>query len=96
MCYKQSVAGYRFAIALALFAASSLFAQCPSVSRDTEVRTLQGRLIFHDALESWFELKLDQKANPKHFEEARGPTDTAMFDLERAAELGKKDPELVL
>ena len=34
------------------------------------------------------------EANPKHFEEARGPTDMAMFDLERAAELGKKDPDL--
>lgn len=60
MCYKQSVAAYRFAIALAFFAVLSLSAQCPSVGRDTEVRSLRGRLVFHDALESWFELKLDQ------------------------------------
>ena len=34
------------------------------------------------------------QANPKHFEEARGPTDMAMFDLETAARLGKKDLDL--
>jgi hypothetical protein len=27
---------------------------------ETEVRTLQGRLIFHDEIQEWFELKLDQ------------------------------------
>jgi hypothetical protein len=27
---------------------------------ETEVRTLQGRLIFHDGIQEWFELKLDQ------------------------------------
>ncbi len=27
---------------------------------ETEVRTLQGRLIFHDGIQAWFELKLDQ------------------------------------
>lgn len=34
------------------------------------------------------------EANPAHFEEARGPTDMAMFDLNRAAGLGKKSPDL--
>jgi len=34
------------------------------------------------------------EANPGHFEEARSPTDMAMFDLDRAAGLGKKDPDL--
>ncbi len=39
-----------------------MFAQCPSegTSTETEVRTLQGRLIFHDEIHEWFELKLDQ------------------------------------
>lgn len=35
------------------------------------------------------------EANPAHFEEARSPTDMAMFDLDRAAGLGKKDPDLI-
>jgi hypothetical protein len=60
MCYKQSVSGYLFAIVLAVSANPSLFAQCPSVGTETEVRTLQGRLIFHDRIQQWFELKLDQ------------------------------------
>ena len=60
LCYKQSVGGYLFAIALALSASPSLFAQCPSVGTETEARTLQGRLIFFDGIEQWFELKLDQ------------------------------------
>jgi len=60
LCYKQSVSGYLFAIVLALSSTPSLFAQCPSMGTETEVRTLQGRLIFHDGIEEWFELKLDQ------------------------------------
>ena len=60
LCYKQSVGGYSFAIALALFATPPLFAQCPSVGTEAEARALQGRLIFHDGIEEWFELKLDQ------------------------------------
>ena len=60
LCYKQSVSGYLFAIVLALSATPSLFAQCPSVGTETEVRALQGHLIFHDGIEEWFELKLDQ------------------------------------
>jgi hypothetical protein len=59
LCYKQSVS-YLFAIILALSATPSLFAQCPSVDTETKVRTLQGRLIFHDGIQAWFELKLDQ------------------------------------
>jgi hypothetical protein len=34
------------------------------------------------------------EANPAHSEEARGPNDQAVFDLEGAARLGKKHPEL--
>ena len=34
------------------------------------------------------------EANPAHFEETRSPTDMAMFDLDRAAGLGRKDPDL--
>jgi hypothetical protein len=30
------------------------------VGKETDVRTLQGRLIFHDGIQEWFELKLDQ------------------------------------
>ena len=60
LCYKQSVSAYLFAIVLALSAIPSLFAQCPSVGTEAEARTLQGRLIFHDGIEEWFELKLDQ------------------------------------
>jgi hypothetical protein len=50
------------AIVLAFSATPPLFAQCPSegVGTETEVRTLQGRLIFHDEIQEWFELKLDQ------------------------------------
>ena len=39
--------------------------QCPRTSATglrtaSEVRTLEGRLVFHDAIRKWFELKLDQ------------------------------------
>src|SRR5215472_8806596 len=39
--------------------------QCPRASATglgtaSEVRTLEGRLVFHDAIRKWFELKLDQ------------------------------------
>lgn len=30
------------------------------MTTETEVRTLQGRLTFHDGIQAWFELKLDQ------------------------------------
>jgi hypothetical protein len=60
LCYKQSVSCYLFAIVVALSTVPSLFAQCPSVGTETEVRTLQGRLIFHDGIQEWFELKLDK------------------------------------
>lgn len=54
------MSGYLFAVVVALSTVPSLFAQCPSVGSETEVRTLQGRLIFHDGIEEWFELKLDK------------------------------------
>jgi len=54
------LSGYLFVIVLALSATPPLFAQCPSGGIETEVRTLQGRLIFYDGIEGRFELKLDQ------------------------------------
>jgi hypothetical protein len=53
---------YWLAIALASGTALSLFGQCPEEkpSSTPVVRTLEGRLIFHDAIRKWFELKLEQ------------------------------------
>ena len=33
---------------------------CPQHSRTSELRWLEGKLVFHDGLRQWFELKLDQ------------------------------------
>ncbi len=46
-------------------ASSALAQQCPKESKDgpsvpSEVRTLEGKLVFHDGVRKWFELKLDQ------------------------------------
>src|SRR6478735_2622446 len=46
-------------------AAPALAQECPQTNRTgptvaSEVRTLMGRLIFHDGIRKWFELKLDQ------------------------------------
>ena len=60
LCYNQFVRRSFLAFALAICVTPRMFAQCPSVSIKTEVRTLQGRLIFHDGIQEWFELKLDQ------------------------------------
>jgi hypothetical protein len=63
LCYKQSVGGFLLAIALALCMTPPLFAQCPSPEQagsESGVRMLEGRLIFHDDIRQWFELKLDQ------------------------------------
>jgi hypothetical protein len=63
LCYKQLVRCYFFAIVLATSAAPPLFAQCPSSYRaggESGVRQLEGRLIFHEDIRQWFELKLDQ------------------------------------
>jgi hypothetical protein len=57
------VRGYFFAIVLALCASPPLFAQCPSPEpgdSDSGVRILEGRLLFHDGIRPWFELKLDR------------------------------------
>ena len=56
------------ALAFGLFAgrASGAFGQeCPSASAtgpniQSEVRTLEGQLVFHDGIRQWFELKLDR------------------------------------
>jgi hypothetical protein len=54
-----------FALALFTFTPMPLLGQgCPQASETgphspSEVRTLEGRLVFHDAIREWFELKLD-------------------------------------
>jgi hypothetical protein len=55
------VGGYLVAIALAISATPSLFGQCPLDSTETVSRALQGRLIFHDGIEPWFELRLEPR-----------------------------------
>jgi hypothetical protein len=62
LCYKQFVAGGFFAIALVICAAQSVFGQCPpeDAGTESEIRELEGRLIFHNDIRQWFELKLDQ------------------------------------
>jgi hypothetical protein len=57
------VGGSLLVIVLAAFVTEPLFAQCPPpepAGGESETRTLQGRLIFHDGIRTWFELKLDQ------------------------------------
>ena len=57
-----------FVLALTLAACIAVAAvgqQCPQSSPTgpsvaSEVKTLEGRLVFHDAIRKWFELKLDQ------------------------------------
>lgn len=57
---------YALAYAFAIFAALPASGQvCPSPSEKgpsvaSEVRTLEGQLVFHDGIRKWFELKLDQ------------------------------------
>jgi len=63
LCYKQSVGGSLLVITLTICVTSPLFAQCPSsdpAHSESKARTLEGRLVFHDGIRSWFELKLDQ------------------------------------
>ena len=63
MCYKQFVSSSLLAIALAICVTPRLFAQCPSREpggSESGARMLEGRLIFHDGIRRWFELKLDQ------------------------------------
>lgn len=56
------MAGCFFAIALVICAAQPVFGQCPpkDVGTESEIRNLEGRLIFHNGIRQWFELKLDQ------------------------------------
>ena len=59
----------RFTLALALIALAAVAAigqQCPQASAanpdsESESRTLDGKLIFHDGIRKWFELKLDHR-----------------------------------
>lgn len=63
LCYKQSVGGSLLVITLTICVTSPLFAQCPSsdpAHSESKARTLEGRLVFHDGIRSWFELKLDR------------------------------------
>lgn len=53
------------ALAFVIFASAPLLGQqCPEATKDgpstaSEVRTLEGALVFHDSIRKWFELKLD-------------------------------------
>jgi hypothetical protein len=52
-------------LAVAVCIVPALAQQCPRSTDknpyvESEVRTLEGQLIFHDAIRKWFELKLDQ------------------------------------
>ncbi len=60
LCYNQFVRRSLLPFALAVCVTPRMFAQCPSMGTETEVRALKGRLIFHDGIQAWFELKLDQ------------------------------------
>ena len=66
LCYTQRMDRFVFAFALAGWAAvSALGQQCPQSNGTapdygTVVRTLEGRLVFHDGIRQWFELQLDQ------------------------------------
>ncbi len=60
----NTLKGCLLAVLLATCSAA-LAQQCPKASKDgpsvpSEVRTLEGKLIFHDGVRKWFELKLDQ------------------------------------
>jgi hypothetical protein len=53
----------RLRLALALIVATTGFASgqaCPKGSDPSEIRLLEGKLLFHDDIRQWFELKLDQ------------------------------------
>ncbi|MBZ5674604.1 MAG: hypothetical protein LAP61_10190 [Acidobacteriia bacterium] len=55
--------GSLLVIVLAICVTPPLFAQCPladPASSESRVRTLEGHLVFHDGIRTWFELKLDQ------------------------------------
>ena len=57
----KRMSSYLLAIALASCTALPLFGQCPQPGPDTSaVGTLEGRLVFHDDIRKWFELKLER------------------------------------
>lgn len=66
LCYKRIM--FRNALAFALLAgvSQSVFGQqCPQsdgrgVDRPSQVRTLEGQLVFHNGIRKWFELKMDK------------------------------------
>jgi hypothetical protein len=66
LCYTQRMDRFVFAFALAGWSAvSALGQQCPQSSATAPdygavVRTLEGKLVFHDGIRQWFELQLDQ------------------------------------
>ena len=64
LCCPQPMSSKILALALATCAAlPALGQQCPQASAagaPSEVRTLEGTLVFHDSIRKWFELKLDQ------------------------------------
>ena len=66
MLYIRPMNRYVWTLALITCTAiSSLGQQCPQTSAtgqsvESQVRKLEGQLIFHDSIRKWFELKLDQ------------------------------------
>jgi len=66
LCYKLRMNHFVFAFALIAWAAVSAAGQERPQTNETapdcwsEVRTLEGKLIFHDGIRQWIELRLDQ------------------------------------
>ena len=66
LCYIQRMRHHMLLLALISCAVTSASGQaCPESSKTgasvpSEVRTLEGKLIFHDGIRKWFELRLDQ------------------------------------
>jgi hypothetical protein len=63
---RASIADYALVLVLFTCGGNRAFAQeCPRTSSTgpsiaSQVRTLEGRLVFHDGIRQWFELKLDR------------------------------------
>jgi hypothetical protein len=66
LCYTRNMRDFVLSSALLICATVSAHGQaCPKDSETwpsvaSEVRTLEGQLVFHDGIRRWFELKLDQ------------------------------------
>ena len=88
-----------FLLALAMIYFQSLLAfgqQCPQSSKDgpsipSVVRTLEGKLVFHDDIRQWFELKLDQpQCNQPSIQLVRGERDWKQLEILRGCRIRSK------